>query len=925
MGMGMGTTLQRGLTAADDQYCNASSSSITAPAFALSSHSNPSGLVFYTTLHSEGRWGFPDQYIGAAFIALYGTSESDTLAPAMQGFQLLMVNFTEVNGTRQPSTKSSFLYFNGSSDGMTAPQNDITLWNRRLVDVAVGTNGELFMSDEQHGLIYLIRYVGIKEGELYIRLEVEGNITAVPQGQVTDALAKSLVNPTDGNKVNVTRIAFLATVPLTANTSLVYLHISKPLRPGGEPVRRIKRNIEEGHVQLSLGEQLLVRSVSVSLTSFDNTYTPMPTPTSPMSTPGPSPTAEEEDDSDGGPERDEDEHVPYAAFAYTDIAATIFSDVLFKPRGLAVATDRELLVANSANGTVLVLFDDDRKGKSDALADEYDRAVLATVPNNDPTLHSILINGGYLYASTATTVYRWLYTPGNRSSLGEATVVVQNIPNSNDAANPVTSGAAMGHTSRGLYIDSASRLYVQVGSASISGNDILPWRSCIVRFDLTRALPLDFPNEKEVFATGLRNTPKLVVDPFDPTLLWGADQATWSVSRDDSPVDYTNEPLDELNSFKPSSQGLDYGYPWCWSSNATAFLATPTQRGLFPSNDSYCSSEAVMQPRLALSPHSGPSGIAFYETSHKLGRWSFPDEYVKAGDAFIAMYGTSEQDQSTTPLQHGFRLLKVHFTSDANGGRLPQYTESFFFYNGSSERLDVNQNNIDNWNLRLVDVVVGYNGEIYISDELHGKIYLLRYVGIKPGNVSLQFMVSGDARTANQTAMKLALSESLANPTDGNAVNPARIHIVRIDLVTSPTRRHLLTQMSVVFVVISQPLVPGGEPVLRIQQNIQSSAVTPSLGSDLAILSVEVIDAVPLFTPTPTPALASPGSSSSSSLSGGAIAGIVIGCLAGVLIITMVVVLIANKVKARRRADMTMTDLSAVDAPRFRLNSMSVD
>ena len=109
---------------------------------------------------------------------------------------------------------------------------------------------------------------------------------------------------------------------------------------------------------------------------------------------------------------------------------------------------------------------------------------------------------GFLFASSDTTVYRWAYTVGTRSSLGNPAVVVRNI-NADGKG-----GAPMGHWTRTLAFDLADRLYISVGS--LGNVDADSYRSRIRRFvgvtapTVAGGAGFEFQTG-EVFADGLRN------------------------------------------------------------------------------------------------------------------------------------------------------------------------------------------------------------------------------------------------------------------------------------------------------------------------------------------------------------------------------------------------------------------------------------
>jgi glucose/arabinose dehydrogenase len=126
---------------------------------------------------------------------------------------------------------------------------------------------------------------------------------------------------------------------------------------------------------------------------------------------------------------------------------------LNEPRGMVVASNGDVLVVERgfSNPRVSVLWDDDGDGMSSV----SERAILAEAEGLN---HGIALCNGFLFASSDTQVYRWLYTEGARVPLSAPTIVVHNI---NADGN---GGAPMGHKSRTLAFDSGGNLYISVGS-----------------------------------------------------------------------------------------------------------------------------------------------------------------------------------------------------------------------------------------------------------------------------------------------------------------------------------------------------------------------------------------------------------------------------------------------------------------------------
>ena len=148
---------------------------------------------------------------------------------------------------------------------------------------------------------------------------------------------------------------------------------------------------------------------------------------------------------------------------------TVFASSLGHARQMAFAPNGDLFINN---GDVTVVFDDDHSGASG----DAERATFATAPGLNHGL-ALSPDGGYVYASSSTAVYRWRYAAGARRAAGATEVVVSGIPDG-------------GHVTRTLVFDARGRLYVSVGSAgNVDVGSSLQTRAQIRRFALPDPLP----------------------------------------------------------------------------------------------------------------------------------------------------------------------------------------------------------------------------------------------------------------------------------------------------------------------------------------------------------------------------------------------------------------------------------------------------
>lgn len=242
-------------------------------------------------------------------------------------------------------------------------------------------------------------------------------------------------------------------------------------------------------------------------------------------------------------------------------AGEFYSD-LYKPRGLHI--DQETNEILLVDGGKVLRLDSSTENSSKIVS-----IAMAEV-EGDYLNHGIEFFGGYLYASSATKVYRWSYTAGqtNASTDVQEVVISMNRENDDDLGGPG------GHKTRTLAFDKEGRyMYVSIGSAGNVDQD--SFRARIRRFDITAwdgVTPIEF-FDGEVFADGLRNEVGLAFDSFGK--LWGVENSADNLQRGDLGGDIHNEnPAEELNDFPEEQVGQHWGYPYCWTE-----FSIPTQDG----------------------------------------------------------------------------------------------------------------------------------------------------------------------------------------------------------------------------------------------------------------------------------------------------------------------------------------------------------
>lgn len=219
-----------------------------------------------------------------------------------------------------------------------------------------------------------------------------------------------------------------------------------------------------------------------------------------------------------------------------------------------------------------------------------------------------------------------------------------------------------------------------------SGNMILSvGSSCNSCFedDDRRAAILEFETDSYeylgIYAEGLRNAVGLAIDPITGAL-WATDNSR-DLMGDDIPPD----------TIRRIEQGSHYGWPTCHSGSVAD-----------PKLGDTSSCELVAMPEFAIQAHSAPLGLTVYDGS------SFPAEYI--GDIFVAYHGSWNRSEPT-----GYKVVRIKM-----GDKEPSVED--FATGWLSEDGETALG-------RPVDVLVGADGALYISDDKAGVIYRIQYEG----------------------------------------------------------------------------------------------------------------------------------------------------------------------------------------------------
>jgi glucose/arabinose dehydrogenase len=295
---------------------------------------------------------------------------------------------------------------------------------------------------------------------------------------------------------------------------------------------------------------------------------------------------------------------------------SVFAAGFTEPRWLAVASNGDVFVADSAAGKVIVLHGLSAKGEAES------RSVFADHLNLP---FGIAFHRDYVYIADTNEILRFLYDPASSKRLG--------------AAERILDLPGLGyhqHWTRSLaFSRDGQDLYVSVGSQTNVSIEPDPRRAAILVMD---------PDGKNMrlYASGLRNAVGIGYNP-DSGNLWASVNERDDIG-DDAPSDY----------FTHVIEGGFYGWPYVYDGSHA---------------DDRVSSKAdlaakTITPDVLLGAHVAPLQCAFYDKE------SFPSAYRRG--AFIAEHGSWNRR-----IRSGYQVVFVPFRDGHPAGEAIPFFSGF--------------------------------------------------------------------------------------------------------------------------------------------------------------------------------------------------------------------------------------------------------
>jgi glucose/arabinose dehydrogenase len=385
--------------------------------------------------------------------------------------------------------------------------------------------------------------------------------------------------------------------------------------------------------------------------------------------------------------------------------ATIFADHLGKARHIAVTPSGHVFVAiaptspTANDGHVASLFDAD----NDGVAEQLQRF-------GDLGGNGIAWREGQLYVAANDRIVRFALPDG--AALPTAAIPVT-----------VASGlAATGdHTAKTVaFLGTA--MYVNFGSPSNACQianrephspgkdpcDELDARAGIWRFDATATDQTMSCGTR--FATGMRNTNALAVDP-GTKLLWGAINGRDQL-HDNWPELFTEDQDKRLPSEEvvAITHGVDRGWPYCYHDAAAGEMKLAPEYGGDGIQRGRCAT--IASPDVALAAHAAPLAMAF-----ATGR-QFPPPF-RSG-AFISNHGSRFDATAPASELHGYDVEFVAFHHGWLTGDVVKFATGFDA--GMQPLPDAAPH-------RPVGLAMMPDGSLLIGDDKGGRIWRVFFTG----------------------------------------------------------------------------------------------------------------------------------------------------------------------------------------------------
>jgi len=350
---------------------------------------------------------------------------------------------------------------------------------------------------------------------------------------------------------------------------------------------------------------------------------------------------------------------------------TKHGNLLHGARFMAFDANGNLFVTSAKGGKVLMLPD----ANKDGVADD-----VIMVADNLNAPQGLAFVGGALLVANQDGVVKLKQENGRWST---PQTFIPNLP-------------AGGHTLKNIKLGPDGYLYINVGSSCNVCVETDPLRATILRYTITgkpagALTTLGRHQQSAVWARGLRNSQGFAWHPETGDMYATNEGAD---NRSDVKGGSVNDelPPEHLNKIEA---GKHYGWPHCWGEPNNLKLQVEDPN--FKAEPDFCKN--AQPPAITFTSHTTPIGITF------LDKTNWPAEYKS--DAIVALHGSWNRLQPA-----GYKLVRVKFKDN-------QAISVEDFATGWLNGYRVSG--------RPVDVAVGTDGALYVSEDKEGAIYRISY------------------------------------------------------------------------------------------------------------------------------------------------------------------------------------------------------
>lgn len=351
---------------------------------------------------------------------------------------------------------------------------------------------------------------------------------------------------------------------------------------------------------------------------------------------------------------------------------SVFAKLDDAPRMMAFDKNGALFVTLSKSDQVIMLPDANKDGLSEA-------PVLISNKLNAP--HGLTFVGDDLLVANQDGIVKLTKT---NLAWSKPQPLITDLPTG-------------GHSYKTIKLGPDNFLYLNVGSSCNVCVEDDPTRATILRYT-TEGKPAGalevlgrHAGLAPIWASGLRNSQGFAWHPKTGQMFATNNGADMRSSTKNGPVN-DEIPPEHLNKIE---SGKHYGWPYCWGKleNTNQQVQDPN----FLGSENFCATSTP--PAITFTSHATPIGVTF------LDKTNWPVDYQQ--DAIVALHGSWNRQQLS-----GYKLVRVKFN-----GETP--VEVVDFATGWL-------NNNQAWG-RPVDVAVGPDGALYVTDDRAGYIYRITY------------------------------------------------------------------------------------------------------------------------------------------------------------------------------------------------------